>query len=158
MSSQKSEAVNVEKVVNDVISFVVFEAKEKEIRIKTEVDTGHTVLGDRDYLLIILRNFLSNAVKYSPEKSDVVISSQRSGNKICLSVADKGRGIPEDLKGTLFEMPLNPSKTDSPAAVSGLGLYLSNKFAKKSGGKITFQSSGETGTTFTVCFPSATKN
>lgn len=154
----KSEAVNVEKVVNDVISFVVFEAKEKEIMIKTEVDTEHTVLGDRDYLLIILRNFLSNAVKYSPKKSDVVISSQRSGNKICLSVADKGRGIPEDLKGTLFEMPLNSSKTVSPAVVSGLGLYLSNKFAKKSGGKITFQSSAETGTTFTVCFPSATKN
>jgi signal transduction histidine kinase len=102
----------------------------------------------------ILRNFISNALKFTP-RGEVRVSAKRVGNeKMAFSVTDTGIGIAQEHLGSIFE---DFVQVDSPIQKrwhgTGLGLSLSRRIAELLGGSVSVESQPNVGSTFSVLIP-----
>ena len=102
----------------------------------------------------VFSNLIENAVKYSPEKSRVLVSSEETNGKVRIQISDQGPGIPADELSNIF-MKFFRSKDAkaSPIKGSGLGLYLAKYFVELHAGTLTVDSTPGQGSTFTVELP-----
>ena len=141
--------------LNDIIPGVVeiFELIAATKKIKLSY-TGKSVIvhADNDMLKTIVRNFMSNAIKFSPEDSsiEIVVSSDDEFAKI--SVSDHGVGIAADRLASIFNKGETTYGTGGEEG-SGLGLQLCQDFATKIGGNVTVESVEGQGSTFSVLVP-----
>lgn len=114
------------------------------------------IKGDKEKLAQVLTNFLSNAIKYSPKPTDIIVKAIHADNKIHISVQDFGIGMSS---GTLKRLFQRFFRSDNPEAHTypglGLGLYISMEIVKKHGGIITVKSEKRKGSVFTVSLPVA---
>jgi signal transduction histidine kinase len=102
----------------------------------------------------IFHNLVENAVKYTPSGGQVTVSLARSGDEAQVTVADTGIGIPEDAHAHLFEEFYRaPNARTYNAVGTGLGLAIVKGLVDRYRGRITLQSTGGQGATFTVSFP-----
>ncbi|GAC1331920.1 MAG: hypothetical protein NVSMB17_10430 [Candidatus Dormibacteria bacterium] len=112
------------------------------------------VPADRDKLLVVLRNLVENAVKYSPGAPEVDIGVIAESNRVHIWVADRGMGIPESEKKHIFEQF---HRIDSPdtAAIggSGLGLFIVRQLVEVQGGRIEVTDREGGGSVFSVSLP-----
>lgn len=120
------------------------------------------VLADPTLLEQILVNLLDNAVKYAPPDSHISISSERAGNKVRISVADAGIGIPPDELEAVFDSFFRAKRGDRVAPGTGLGLAIAKSFTEVMGGQIKaisprtdLPADGLPGTIITVELPAA---
>jgi CheY-like chemotaxis protein len=113
------------------------------------------VRGDRDRLLQVLTNLISNAVKFSSAGGRVVVQASRAGDAIAIAVRDWGPGIAESDRSRLFRrfQRLHPERTSEPG--TGLGLAISKAIVDRHGGRIVVESREHEGSTFTVIVPAA---
>ena len=123
----------------------------KGIGFDIQLEAGE-VLSDAKWLSFIIRQLLTNAVKYS-EASDVLIKSYEQDGKVHLAVQDFGRGIdPKDMP-RVFDKGFTSTTEHHDQAATGMGLYLAKKAAKPLLIHIEVDSKPGTGTTFTLIFP-----
>jgi PAS domain S-box-containing protein len=108
---------------------------------------------DENLLRNILNNLLSNAVKYSPEQSRIILRLRIEPDAVHFDVADKGIGIPQEEQAHLFERFFRAANTGSIPG-TGLGLSIVKKYLDLMGGSITVSSEPLQGTTFSVTLPS----
>ena len=112
------------------------------------------VLGVRDRLIQVLANLISNAVKFSPTGSVVMISAQRDGAFMAVSVADHGRSIsPADRSKLFIKFQQFPTTEESGVGGTGLGLAISKEIVEKHGGQISYQPGLTGGNVFTFTVP-----
>lgn len=111
-----------------------------------------SVTSDRQMLTNILRNLVSNAVKYSPADSVIRIGCRLSNQEFILSVQDQGIGIPEAEQGEIFKRFYRAENATNIQG-TGLGLNIVRKYAKLLNGTIDFTSKVNSGTTFTLRLP-----
>jgi len=143
--------------LNDIIPGVVdiFEmiAATKKIKLNYH-SPGHPLVvnADNDMLKTVVRNFMSNAVKFSPENSSIDITLSTEGNNAVVSVTDHGVGIAEDRLAGLFHNGETTYGTGGEEG-SGLGLQLCKDFAVKNGGDVRVTSKLGEGSTFSVIIP-----
>jgi PAS domain S-box-containing protein len=119
-------------------------------------EEGKVILGDRDRLEQVLGNLMENAVKYSPEGSDVAVTIEERGDQVVTSVSDHGIGIPLDELGQVFERfhrGRHVSSTNYGGL--GLGLYIAKQIIERHGGSIWVESKEGAGTTFYFSLPLA---
>lgn len=124
--------------------------------------------GDRERVLQILVNLVSNAIKFSPNGSQVILSANKEGSGVKLSVADQGPGISEQDQAKIFQKFEQATKkahqendsnsehtgsTTAPIAGAGLGLHICKMLVEAHGGSITVTSSAGKGATFSVVLP-----
>ena len=143
--------------LNDIIPGVVeiFEAIAFTKRIKLDLqktDAPLVVNADNDMLKTVVRNFLSNAIKFSPEDSSIEIIMGSEGEMAKVSVRDHGVGIAADRLGSIFHKGETTYGTGGEEG-SGLGLQLCQDFARKNGGDCTVESVEGQGSTFSVLIP-----
>ena len=143
--------------LNDIIPGVVdiFEmiAETKHIKLNLQTAEGPLVVtADNDMLKTIVRNFLSNAIKFSPENSSIDIIMSRDADFAKVSVRDHGVGIAADRLGSIFHKGETTYGTSGEEG-SGLGLQLCQDFAQKIGGDCTVESVEGEGSTFSVTIP-----
>ena len=143
--------------LNDIIPGVVeiFEAIAFTKRIKLDLqktDAPLVVNADNDMLKTVVRNFLSNAIKFSPEDSSIEIIMGTEGEMAKVSVRDHGVGIAADRLGSIFHKGETTYGTGGEEG-SGLGLQLCQDFARKNGGDCTVESVEGQGSTFSVLIP-----
>ncbi len=120
-----------------------------------------TVTGDRDRLLQVIANLLSNAAKYSPPGAGVKVAVERNGERIKVSVTDVGPGIPRAFRGRIFQKFSQADSSDTrKKGGSGLGLSISRAIVEYHGGTIGFDTvtaeeaaDAVTGTTFWFDLP-----
>lgn len=143
--------------LNDIIPGVVeiFEmiAQTKHITLdlqKTEAPLK--VHADNDMLKTVLRNFMSNAIKFSPENSTIQILMVNEGDFARVSVKDQGVGIAADRLDTIFHKGETTYGTGGEEG-SGLGLQLCQDFARKNGGDCYVESVEGQGSTFSFTVP-----
>ena len=110
------------------------------------------VLADNDMMKTVLRNFMSNAIKFSPEGSTIQISVNNEGEFARVSVKDQGVGIAADRLGSIFHKGESTSGTGGEEG-SGLGLQLCQDFARKNGGDCFVESVEGEGSTFSFTIP-----
>ena len=109
---------------------------------------------DRGRISTVLGNLVSNAIKYSPAGTDVVVSLERRGSEVLVHVADQGIGIaPEDRARLFTRFGRIESSRTRDVTGTGLGLYLSRELARLHGGDITLESEVDRGSTFTLHLP-----
>lgn len=102
----------------------------------------------------VLHNVVSNAVKYTREGTHVAVSYKRDNKNHLISVADQGIGIPKDEQSRVFDGFYRASNAKAGGeSGTGLGLYLAKTIIKQHRGRISFVSTENKGTTFTVALP-----
>ena len=149
--------VKQELDLNDIIPGVVeiFDAIAMTKHIKLEyqpMDAPLKVEADNDMLKTVVRNFLSNAIKFSPENSSIEIIMSTEGEFAKVSIRDHGVGIAADRIGGIFHKGETTYGTGGEEG-SGLGLQLCQDFARKNGGDCTVESVEGQGSTFSVLIP-----
>ena len=117
---------------------------------------GVRVNGDRDKLMQVLTNLLSNAAKFSPPGSEVEVSILRKEGNIRVAVKDRGIGIPEDFHARIFQKFSQVDSTDTRGkGGTGLGLAICKTIMEKHNGSIGFDSKTGRGSTFYFDLPEA---
>ncbi|HEX6098288.1 MAG TPA: ATP-binding protein [Thermoanaerobaculia bacterium] len=117
-------------------------------------DDGKIVTGDRDRLEQVLGNLLENAVKYSPDGSDVTVTVEDRGDMLITAVCDRGIGIPADELNQVFERFHRGRQVSSTNYGGlGLGLYITKQIIERHGGSIWVESKEGQGTTFYFSLP-----
>jgi PAS domain S-box-containing protein len=119
-------------------------------------ESDRIVNGDRDRLEQVLGNLLENAVKYSPDGSEIVVNVDDRGDQMVTSVCDRGIGIPADELNQVFERfhrGRHVSSTNYGGL--GLGLYITKQIVERHGGAIWVESKEGQGTTFYFSLPAA---
>ena len=143
--------------LNDVVPGVVeiFDviAQTKHITLELKkTDAPLKVTADNDMLKTVLRNFMSNAVKFSPDNSTIQIIMANEGDFARVSVKDQGVGIAADRLGSIFHKGETTYGTGGEEG-SGLGLQLCQDFARKNGGDCYVESVEGEGSTFSFTVP-----
>lgn len=140
-------------VIPGVVDIFIMIAETKHIRLNCDLGSERlAVCADNDMLKTVLRNFISNAIKFSHEDSTIDITLKHEGDNACISVRDHGVGIsPERLSG-LFKDGESTCGTNNEEG-SGLGLLLCKDFAVKNGGDVMVESTLGEGSTFSVYIP-----
>lgn len=119
-------------------------------------DDAKLVTGDRDRLEQVLGNLLENAVKYSPDGSDITVTVDDRGDSFVTAVCDRGIGIPADELGQVFERFHRGRQVSSTNYGGlGLGLYITKQIIERHGGAIWVESKEGHGTTFYFSIPVA---
>ncbi len=152
--------VNVDpaEIVEYALTPVRFQAEQKGVQLEfTPNGQLPQVHVDMEKTAWVLVNFLSNALRYSPEKSKVAISIKESNGQIEFSVKDQGKGIDEQYQKRLFDRYFQVPTDGQNKSGSGLGLAISRDFIEAQNGRIWVNSAIGEGSTFSFCLPALTK-
>lgn len=118
-----------------------------------QLNAGGMIYGDRTRIGQVITNMVSNAMKYSPGTSRIIVSTWQEPGSVTLSVRDFGVGIPEDKLDKVFEQFYRVNNSKHQPSGLGLGLYISSKIIKRLGGKIWVESEQGKGSTFYFTLP-----
>lgn len=123
---------------------------------KVEIaDNLPTIQADEDKLDQILTNLTNNAIKYSPNGGEIVISARREGDGVTCSVADQGLGIPaDDLPKVFDRFHRSDSRGAREVGGTGIGLYLVKHLVETHGGMVWVESEVGKGSKFSFTLPS----
>ena len=147
--------IDTKELITEVVRLFSTIAVLKNIRIILKLHDNLSILGDRNSMMMIIRNLVSNALKFTRANGMVSITTSLTGDGMAkIEIADNGVGIPEDKLPWLFEFKDNKSTygTDKEKGV-GLGLSLVHEFVKLNEGIIEVESKLGSGSKFITRFP-----
>jgi two-component system, OmpR family, phosphate regulon sensor histidine kinase PhoR len=131
--------------------------EEGRFEVATQIDdTLPAIEADRDALVEVLINLISNAIKYSPEERSLEIRAERRPGQVAISVADRGIGIARSEQRRIFEKFYRVEcRRTSEVGGSGIGLSLVDHIVRAHRGEVTLESTPGAGSTFTVLLPAS---
>lgn len=141
--------INLFEVSNDCVNILQETAKQKNIAIKNEIPGVVFVSADIYMLKLIIRNLLSNSIKFTHQNGTITLRQEQKDNSVIVSITDNGIGMSEELISRLFKINEKTSRkgTDGEPS-SGLGLLLCKEFVEKHGGVLWVDSKVNEGSTF----------
>ena len=148
--------ISLKKSIEEVFGLLNVQASKNEISLQSNFSINCDVIADKNMLLTILRNLVSNAIKFSNHKSVVSIIVTPRDQFCEITVKDTGVGIPANEIEYLFDSQSKNKITKKAQSGSGLGLILCKDFVEKQGGKIWINSKINEGSEFTFTLPKAT--
>ncbi len=150
----KKTDVLVSSLVKESINDIITSAERKSISIEMDISEDFYLCVDTVMIKAVLRNLITNAIKFSFRESVVRIRCLQDQNKLCIAVIDHGTGINKKELENLFMTGANVSREGTANETgSGLGLLISKDYTEKNGGSISVTSEPGEGSTFTICFP-----
>ncbi|KAA8479726.1 PAS domain S-box-containing protein [Arcticibacter tournemirensis] len=151
--------VNVRDIFSERSDFLMIQAGNKNITIEYDTDSDLMVYADRQMLNTIMRNLITNAIKFSYEKSIIFLHAEERVGWVLISITDRGIGIPKVLLEKLF-LPDSKFSTYGTKNESGtgLGLLLCKEFVERHGGRIWAESEEGQGTKLLFTLPIYRKN
>lgn len=133
---------------------VLAQQKDIEIIREKKIDEKTVLMVDKEKILQVFHNFISNAIKYSPEGKKIYIGCTEEKDQYVFHVKDEGAGIPKDQQNRIFQKFFRASNVLLTGAEgTGLGLYIAKSVIEGHGGKAWFESEENKGTTFFVSLP-----
>jgi signal transduction histidine kinase/tetratricopeptide (TPR) repeat protein len=129
-------------------------ARNKEIELKHEIDPELLILADRDMLITVMNNLVSNAIKFSHPGAIVRVSTIQQENTITVMVQDSGIGMTPEQQENLFRLDVSSSTpgTNNEKG-TGLGLILIKELVQQNDGEVRIQSEEGKGTTVSITLP-----
>jgi signal transduction histidine kinase len=147
------ENIDLNTILNTVVSTGKSLIADKTIRLETSIDNPlPLVRGDRQRILQVLLNIMSNACKFTEEGTIKIVAREREGS-VEISVADTGPGIAYDDQPAVFEPFRQTSTGLRQAGGTGLGMPISKNLTEAHGGRLWLDSVPGEGTTFYVVLP-----
>lgn len=148
----RDETIMVDALVDEVLADLEPLAREKDVELNGNCE-AITIVGSDILIYRLVYNLVENAIKYNHPGGQVTVSASRKEKHVCLSVADTGNGIPEELRERVFEPFFRVDKSRSRALGGvGLGLALVHEIVRVHDGSITVRSNPSGGTVFEVMF------
>lgn len=144
---------NLNETLKNTLEMERIMAMKKEIDLTYEIDPKVNVVADSDMLQLVIRNLVSNAIKFTPAGGRVDVSTKCINNECRISITDNGRGIPYEQQGDLFSLKARSTFGTANEKGVGLGLILCKEFTELQGGRIGFESVPGHGSTFFVFMP-----
>lgn len=143
------EPVNLTENIENAIELVRSSADNKLISLFTDFSKDVIVKADKNMLSTILRNLLTNAIKFTPDKGMITVSTHINSKKVSVSITDTGVGMNEDELSRLFKLDGNLKKEGTNNETgTGLGLILCQEFMMLHKSKIIAESTPGKGSTF----------
>ena len=150
--------LNFKDITDNIITLFDNAIKEKNIATENNLDSSSLVYADMDMIHLIVRNLISNAIKFSKHGGSIKITSQIKGNDFIMCISDSGVGISKQNQKKLFEQETFTTRGTDNEEGTGLGLLLCKDFIEKNGGKIWVESKIGVGTKFFVQIPNSPVN
>lgn len=148
------EKLNLKEMSDDLVKTLSNMAQGKSIELSAEVPENMELWSDKNTTMTILRNLVSNALKFTPEGGKVGIRATQEGESAKIEIYDTGVGMPKDKLKKLFQLQDKKSTYGTSGEKGlGLGLQLVNEFMEMNNGKIAVASEEGKGTTFTLWLP-----
>lgn len=152
--SYEPENLNLRDSFEQAFQSLEHQAQLKQINVNMDVDAAVTIWADRNSLLTVLRNLISNAIKFTPESGKIDLSGRDLGSKIDVEIIDNGVGMTNEKLKSIYEIREQKSTSGTNGEVgSGLGLNIVHDFVKMNQGSIQVQSNPDEGTSFRLRFP-----
>ena len=150
--------LNLKQVTLEVMELNENNAIQKGIKLRCKVKDGLKAYADENMLKTILRNLISNGIKFTGKGGNIVLNAKTSSGQVIYSVSDTGIGVRVSDIPKLFRIDVNPSTIGSSSEKgTGLGLILCREFVEMNGGKIWVESKYREGSTFKFSLPAAKK-
>lgn len=132
-------------------------ANNKQIAISTNIAASIRVMADQDHFDFIIRNLVSNAIKFTHNMGAIHIAADAEKHQgfVLFSVQDNGTGISQEVRAQLFNINPKRSYGTKGEKGTGLGLMLCREFVEANNGRIWLESTEGTGTTFYFTLPAA---
>lgn len=145
-----AEPVDLAALARDCVASLQVRFPSARFHLHIPVDLPE-LFADKAGLGSVLQNLLENAVKYSPEGSDITLSATHLGGKTLLEVKDCGQGIPDNEKAAVFEKFYRVGNEETRrTSGTGLGLYIVKQVVRAHGGTIAIKNNAPQGTIFLV--------
>jgi len=123
-------------------------AAEKGIQMVDRLKSSVSIIADADMLQLIIRNLISNAIKFTDPGGEIIISSDIIGDDCRITIKDNGTGINYEQQSDIFSLKAKTTYGTKNEKGVGLGLVLCKEFTELQNGKIAFESSPGVGTSF----------
>ncbi|MBK7868891.1 MAG: PAS domain S-box protein [Ignavibacteriales bacterium] len=148
------DRVEVDTILHNVNSILLPLTYEKEIELILEVEEGLAVKADKDMLETVIRNLVSNSIKFTPRNGSIIVTAGKVDEFVEFSISDSGVGMSKDTISKLFRMDefVTTIGTENEKG-TGLGLLLCYEFIKKHGGLLEVESREGEGSTFSFSIP-----
>ena len=146
--SVKPKIVELDKVMKKSCQSVELDAMKKNIHVSSEY-TNYKVFADLKWTEEVFTNIIENAIKYSPNGTEIIIKSILYESFVCVQIIDNGIGIPEQEQGKIFQRFYQGSNVTDKQGF-GIGLYLAREVLRKQQGYMKIKSGLNNGTTVEV--------
>ena len=154
----KGELLDISALITLIVQDCQFIADEKDINIDYQKVSSIDMLLDSQLISSALTNIITNAIKYSPDKTEIVISVEQKVNELTIAISDKGPGVPEQDIENLFKPFYRVSDSRERATGgTGLGLAIAKQAIIAHQGKITASNNQDKGLTVTLTLPIKSK-
>lgn len=146
---------NVIKIAQEVLSELKPGISSKKLKLVFDYDKNIPIISaDPKLIRIVFQNLLSNSVKYTPDKGSVKLLLTQDKKNLLVRVADSGYGIPKDQQDKIFSKLFRADNVrEKDTEGTGLGLYIIKSIVDHAGGKISFESEEDKGTSFFLSLP-----
>jgi signal transduction histidine kinase len=129
-------------------------AEQKSIVIENKITTNTQIYADKEMISIVLRNLISNALKFTTTGGKITISTEHIKNELTVTISDNGVGISKDRINKIFNIIENYSTPGTQKETgTGLGLILCKEFIEKNNGRIWVKSTVGIGSSFSFSIP-----
>jgi PAS domain S-box-containing protein len=147
--------VSISEVIDGVVTMLDIQISKRRVAVELDVPAGlPLIFGDKEMLTVVVKNLVSNAIKFSPEGGQVSVTARSEGDALVIDVVDHGMGIPKEDLSLLFTK-FYRSKLAREAGIrgTGLGLVLAKEAVEMHEGTIEVESELGSGTRFSVALP-----
>lgn len=148
------ERLKLDELVSRAIAPLLATAGIKGISLRTSVAPGLEVLADAEMTKTVVRNIVSNAIKFTLPGGTIDIAGEASGARASIRISDTGIGMDEELLASVFNIDASKRQVGTAGEKgSGLGLVICKEFVERNGGTITAESRRGAGSVFLVNLP-----
>ena len=145
---------DLQNSVGNILNKIMPIAEAKDIEVKNNIEGGLSIMADKNMLASVIRNLVTNAIKFTNKGGKVYISAKKQKNGFLFSVMDNGIGVPAKDLDKLFTDDTNFTSYGTHGEKgTGMGLGLCRNFVEKHGGKIWVESAEGSGSTFYFNIP-----
>ena len=152
-SSVNPKELDLSKMINEVLQLLRLQAEAKQIYIENKNTTPVYVYADREMVNLILRNLLTNAIKFTPSQGYIEVGVTEISSFVEIYVQDTGIGISKNAIQKINESNFYTTKGTSSESGTGLGLMLCKEFLQKNGGQMHIESEPGKGSIFSFTLP-----
>jgi signal transduction histidine kinase len=156
--SFKPSDINLRELFTEDFNILNDMAYRKNIELKILIPEKLIIRADRDMIKTVIRNLVSNAIKFTAKGGKVEANAAISGKQVEISVSDTGIGMTKEVMVKLFRIDakLSTRGTENERG-TGLGLFLCKEFVEKHGGRISVESEPGRGSIFRIVLPVSTE-
>ena len=151
--SMRTQAIDLSAMISEVLQLLHLQAETKKIYIESKINTPVYAMADKDMISLVLRNLLTNAIKFTPEEGNISVGVHEAPSFIEVYVRDNGMGISQEALKKINQNIYYSTKGTASETGTGLGLMLCKEFLARNGGQMYIESTQGVGSTFSFTLP-----